>query len=297
VVDSSTEKVYTFIGYSGDTGNSNPSYINIFPAAALGSAGPGAPSVSNYGAGVPFPNGASGGIANPTSSYMRLGSFDNLYYEGTGTTGNIYVCENGVLYQIPLATVTATTPVVNVYSTPVTTAGTASACAPVTEFVGTKVATTLSAAISTTGATTIHVTSSTGIASNDFLQIDSEIMQVTSGVGTTLTVTRGQQGTSAATHANGAATRDIKDWLFTAVAGGASGSGTTAAGCTGACVFNYQVMGAGTTGNPTAGMNAAGGTSGIVIDTSSTAINGAEEIYYTPLSGTSAIQMSQAALQ
>ncbi len=296
VVDSSAEKVYTFIGYSGDGTNNNPSYINIFPAAALGSAGPGVPSVSNYGTGVPFPNGASGGTANPTTSFMRIGSFDNLYYEGTGTTGNIYVCENGVLYQIPLATVT--TPVVNVYSTPVTTAGTASACAPVTEFLGTKVATTLSAAITTTTTTTIHVTSGTNILNNDFLQIGSEIMQVTLGGGTTsLTVTRGQQGTSAATHANGAATQDIKDWLFTAVAGGASGNATTAAGCTGACVFNYEVMGVGTTGNPTAGLNVAGGTSGIVIDTSSTAINGDEEIYYTPLGGTSAVQVSQAALQ
>ncbi len=293
VVDSSAEKVYTFIGYSGDGANNNPSYINIFPAAALGSAGPGVPTVSNYGTGVHF---ANGGTNNPTTSNMRLGAFDNLYYEGTGTTGNIYVCENGVVYQIPLATVG--TSVVNTYSTPVTTPGTASACAPVTEFLSTKVATTLSAAITTTGQTTIKVTSGTNIANNDFLQIDSEIMQVTSGGGmTSLTVTRGQQGTSAATHANGAATLDVKDWLFTAVAGGASGSATTAAGCTGACVFNYQVMGVGTTGNPTAGLNVAGGTSGIIIDTSSTAINGDEEIYYTPLGGTSAVQVSQGSLQ
>ena len=103
VVDSSAEEVYTFIGYSGDPGNTgHPSYINIFPAAALGSAGPGVPSVSNYGTGVHF---ANGGTNNPTTSNMRLGAFDNLYYEGTGTTGNIYVCENGVVYQIPLATV------------------------------------------------------------------------------------------------------------------------------------------------------------------------------------------------
>jgi hypothetical protein len=293
VVDSSAEKVYTFIGYSGDTGHTgNPSYINFFAAAALGQAGSGTGG-TNYGTGVPF---ANGGTHNPATSNMPIGSFDNLYYEGTGTTGNIYVCENGVLYQIPLATIT--TPVVNVYSTPVTTPGTASACAPVTEFVGTKVATTLSAAITTTTTTTIHVTSGTNIANSDFLQIDSEIMQVSSGGGSTsLTVTRGQQGTSAATHANGAATQDIKDWLFTAVAGGASGSATRAAGCTGACVFNYQVMSAGTTGNPTAGLNSTGGTSGIIIDTSSTAISGDEEIYYTQLGGTSAIQVSQAGLQ
>lgn len=294
VVDSSAEKVYTFIGYSGDTGHTgNPSYINIFAAAALGQAGPGAGG-TDYGTGVPF---ANGGNHNPATSFMRIGSFDNLYYEGTGTTGNLYVCENGFVYQVPLATVI--TPVVNVYSTPVTTASTASACAPVTEFLGTKVATTLSAAITvTTSPAVIHVTSGTSIANADFLQIDSEIMQVSSGGGTTtLTVTRGQQGTSAATHANAVATQDIQDWLFTAVAGGASGSATRAAGCTGACVFNYQVMGAGTAGNPTAGLNSTGGTSGIIIDTSSTAITGDQEIYYTPLGGTSAVQVSQAALQ
>ena len=295
VVDSSAEEVYAFIGYSGDPGHTgHPSYINIFPAAALGGTGSGAGS--GFGNAVYF---ANGGTNNPTTSNMRTGAFDNLYYEGTGTTGNLYVCENGVVYQVPLATVTATTPVVNTYSTPVTTPGTASTCAPVTEFLGTKAATTLSAVISTTTSpTVIHVTSGTNIANNDFLQIDSEIMQVSSGGGTTsLTVTRGQQGTTAATHANGAATQDIKDWLFTAVAGGASGNATTAAGCTGACVFNYQVMGAGTTGNPTAGLNSIGGTSGIVIDTSSTAINGDQEIYYTQLGGTSAIQASQAGLQ
>ncbi len=294
VVDSSAEKVYAFVGYSGDPGHTgNPSYINIFPAAALGQAGSGAGG-TDYGTGVYFSNG---GTHNPNTSFMRIGSFDNLYYEGTGNTGNLYVCENGVVYQVPLATV-ATTVVVNTYSTPVTTPGTASACAPVTEFLGTKVATTLSAAITTTGQTVITVTAGTNIANGDFLQIDSEIMQVSSGGGTTsLTVTRGQQGTSAATHANGAATQDIKDWLFTAVAGGASGNAATAAGCTGACVFNYQVVGAGTTGNPTAGLNSTGGTSGIIIDTSSTAINGDQEIYYTPLGGTSAVQVSQAGLQ
>jgi hypothetical protein len=293
VVDSSAEEVYAFIGYSGDAAHTgHPSYINIFPAAALGGTGSGAGS--GFGTGVYF---ANGGVDNPATSNMRAGAFDNLYYEGTGTTGNIYVCENGVMYQIPLATVT--TPVVNTYSTPVTTPGTASTCAPVTEFLGTKVATTLSAAITTTTSpTVIYVTSGTNIANNDFIQIDSEITQVSSGGGTTsLTVTRGQQGTTAATHADGAATQDVQDWLFTAVAGGASGNATTAAGCTGACVFNYQVMGVGTTGKPTAGLNSTGGTSGIIVDTSSTAINGDEEIYYTQLGGTSAVQVSQAGLK
>jgi hypothetical protein len=182
---------------------------------------------------------------------------------------------------------------VNVYNTPVSAVGTAATCSPVTEFLGVKVATTLSAAITTTGATTAHVTSGTSIANNDYIQVDSEIMKVSAGGGTgTLTVARAQVGTSAATHLNGATTQDVQDWLFTSV----DGSGNTA-GCTGACIFNYNVIGAGTTGTPTTGLAAAGGTSGIVIDTSSTAITGDEEVYYTLLGGTSAIQASQAGLQ
>ncbi|HYB76654.1 MAG TPA: hypothetical protein VEE85_00505 [Candidatus Bathyarchaeia archaeon] len=43
---------------------------------------------------------------------------------------------------------------------------------------------------------------STGTATNDYLQVDSEIMQIAAGGGTTnLTVTRGQLGTTAASQA------------------------------------------------------------------------------------------------
>lgn len=74
----------------------------------------------------------------------------------------------------------------------------------------TPVVTTLSAAISTTGATSISVTSGAGITNSDFIQIDNEILQVTAGGGTTtLTVTRGQQGTTAATHVSGAGVTDF----------------------------------------------------------------------------------------
>jgi len=61
--------------------------------------------------------------------------------------------------------------------------------------------TTLSAAIVSTSATSISVASGAGITNNDYIQIDNEILQVTAGGGTTsLTVTRGQKGTTAATH-------------------------------------------------------------------------------------------------
>jgi hypothetical protein len=70
--------------------------------------------------------------------------------------------------------------------------------------------TTLSAAISSTSATSASVTSGTGIANNDFLQIDNEIVQVTAGGGTTaLTISRGQKGTTAATHSSGAGVVDF----------------------------------------------------------------------------------------
>lgn len=70
--------------------------------------------------------------------------------------------------------------------------------------------TTLTAAITTTTATAITTASATGFPSSIvnggyFIQIDSEVMLVTAGAGTTsLTVTRGQFGTTAATHSNSA---------------------------------------------------------------------------------------------
>ncbi|MGW2692342.1 hypothetical protein ACWC3Y_10825 [Streptomyces sp. NPDC001296] len=68
-------------------------------------------------------------------------------------------------------------------------------------------ATTLSAAISTTGATSISVTSASGFpgSGNYNIQIDSEVMTVTGGQGTTTwTVTRNVNGSTATTHSNGA---------------------------------------------------------------------------------------------
>jgi hypothetical protein len=71
--------------------------------------------------------------------------------------------------------------------------------------------TTLSAAITTTDGTSISVASATGApASGDFvIIIDSERMLVTAGHGTTTwTVTRGYDGSTAATHLNGATVTD-----------------------------------------------------------------------------------------
>lgn len=58
--------------------------------------------------------------------------------------------------------------------------------------------------------TTVTVSSGTGITNNDYLQWEAEIVQVTSGGGTgTLTIARGQLGTTAASHASGTTLNDI----------------------------------------------------------------------------------------
>ena len=68
------------------------------------------------------------------------------------------------------------------------------------------ITTTLSANI-TAAQTTITVNSGASIANNDVLLVDAEQMQVTAGGGTTsLTVTRGFNGSTAATHLGGLAT-------------------------------------------------------------------------------------------
>ena len=68
---------------------------------------------------------------------------------------------------------------------------------------------TLGAAISSTTTTTITVaTAALTAAKGDLLIVDSELMEVASGEGTTsLTVTRGRHDTAAATHTNGATIR------------------------------------------------------------------------------------------
>lgn len=78
--------------------------------------------------------------------------------------------------------------------------------------------TTLSAAITLTNATSITVRDALGFASsletNDVIQVDSEFMLVTGGLGTTSwTVTRGYASSTAATHLNGATvSRIIRSW-------------------------------------------------------------------------------------
>jgi len=72
-------------------------------------------------------------------------------------------------------------------------------------------ASTLSAAIATTGATSLTVTSAASFPTggNFRIIVDSEIMLVTAVAGTTFTITRGQESTTAATHTNGAAVNEL----------------------------------------------------------------------------------------
>jgi hypothetical protein len=200
---SGTDSVYQFVGYSDDTGHNRPSYINLFTTTGTNSIVGG----TSFGTSIYFTNGSTSSRPAGTSTIMYAGTFDNTYFTGSGNTGNIYACADGVLYQIPLATIT--TPTVYAYSTPTSAADT---CSPVTEFYNSS-------------------------SSNDY--------------------------------------------LFMSVAADAIASGGST--CTGACVFNYIAPTSSTThtGTPTAGLSAAGGTSGIIIDNAGS--GGGSEIYFTSI--------------
>src|SRR5271170_691871 len=100
------------------------------------------------------------------------------------------------------------------------------------ELFGNNCQTTLAAAIPSTSATTLTVTSngtagtpggfpSTG---NFRILIDSEYMLVTSVSGTTWTVSRGIEGSVAATHANGVqVTQIVTAGALAAIGGGGGG--------------------------------------------------------------------------
>jgi hypothetical protein len=292
IVDPVAEHIYAFIGYSGDT--NNPSYINSFPVTGTGSI----VTSGSYGSPtLAFPNGTAtnGNFKPTTSSIMRAGTFDDRYFATSAASGFIYTCVDGNLYQVTMPGLTIGTSAP--YNTPVSASTT---CSPVSEFLGAKVNTTLSVALSSGTQTYVCVASTSGMFANDYIQIGSEIMEVTGFTGTACSsgsrvdVTRGLDGTTAGTsYAVGTAVQDINgDWIFLTVA--ASGTGT---GCTGACLYNYNVLNAGTTGTATAGFQLPSGdttgTSGIVIDNLSTSQVGAQMLYYSTQGGDAGVQASQ----
>lgn len=87
--------------------------------------------------------------------------------------------------------------------------------------------TTLSAAIASTSINQFRVASTTGFtAGSSYIMVDKELMSVNSVSGTTITVTRGYEGTLASTHASGATVYAGNATLFYAV--DPQGSCTTA---------------------------------------------------------------------
>jgi hypothetical protein len=92
--------------------------------------------------------------------------------------------------------------------------------------------TTLSAAITSTIGTSLSVASASGFPSSAQyrIRVDNELMLVTAGAGTTTwTVTRGLEGTTAATHSNGATVTQVltKRGAYNVVGGINNQTGTT----------------------------------------------------------------------
>lgn len=241
VVDSSAEYVYMFIGdgcSDGTTGNPviYSSYVNVFAAGT-------ALSGTSYGHNNAQFNNQS---TNDLKTVQYHGIFDNTYYSGSGNTGNLYACVNGVLYQFEMAKLSTTTQVTHttspgysVYDTPASAVSDAATCSALTEYYNT--------------------------------------------------------GTST-------------DYLFFSLQANGSTVGTTS--CTNGCILNYDITSAGTTGNPSDALQAAGGTGGIIIDNSGSG-TGESQVYFGSLSnescagngttgsgtGSCAVQASQSALQ
>ena len=133
------------------------------------------------------------------------------------------------------------------------------------------------------------MTSATGFATGDYIQIDSEIMLVGTVAGNSLPLTRHQLGTTAAIHANGAGVLDIQDWVFMSLQAGGS-----ATGCSTGCLYNFNVTSGATTGTPASTPLAeSGGTSGMVVDNLTTSQTGGGEIYFSTITGDTAVQATQ----
>ena len=195
----STPLVYVTVGDNNQNAGNNSvdRFATNFAAASLG-------TFVTLGAAV-------------LTSVVYDGDFDNTHYSGTGATGNLYVCGTHTagtapsLFRVAIATFTGTA------TTVVSPTSGAATCSPATEFLNTGsggsavttltnttlASTTLNGTI-TVGATAVTVTSAAGMAVGDYVLIDSELMYITVIAANTLTVTRGQLGTTGAAHTTGA---------------------------------------------------------------------------------------------
>jgi hypothetical protein len=121
LVDSTTEKVYCFA--SADASGGGSSGVFQFPATF---------AAGSTGTEVKVGTGATGNSTTP--NVMFAASFDNTYFNTSGSSGNLYTCGNFGgnlnLYRIPITN--------NVMGTPVTGPTLVSApnnyCSPITEF-------------------------------------------------------------------------------------------------------------------------------------------------------------------
>jgi len=192
---------------------------------------------NTFGAGTSATESATVSTSNPsTSTILYAGSFDNLHYDIGGSGGNMYVCGvhhtglDPALFQVAMNT-TFGSSVTEAEAIVADTSGFVP-CSPVTEFLGSKANTTLSAAISsvpsdttlaaainhttnptatslngtiTAAATSVAVSSATNIAAGDYISVGTEYMYVSAKSNNTLTVTRGANGSTPATHTTGSA--------------------------------------------------------------------------------------------
>jgi hypothetical protein len=270
LVDSTTEMVYVFVGDDENTNTTgagprdcdNATGCNgVFQfAAGNTTSGTGvctSSSATSWGTATNCGNESVFGVGN-TSTVLYDGSFDQVYYSGTGTTGNLWACgaTGTPAPKLMYTTMSAFVPSGDVIGiatnaiNPLTGAGvgvgTAATCSPVTEIYGTD------------------------------------------------------------------ATTD--DYIFLSVTndGNQTGTACSGTGAAGACLYNFLVSTNGTSTATvtaaTAGLAVAGGSSGIVIDNTSTS-SGASQIYFSSLSneactgngttgngtGGCAVQASQAA--
>jgi len=263
IVDPSVGKVYVFVTQSTNSlGGGNHNGVAQFSTGFGSGANP-----------DKFVVGSGSGSSVPT----QVGTFDDAYYSSSNATGNLYVCwpANG-LAQIPVSSGVMAT---STSSVPSLTTN-KNACSPVSEILSVDASSTInqSGGINAS-ATSVTITSATGFDNSEYIEIDQEKMLVSAIGGNTLTITRAQLGTAGAVHANGAKVNHIHDRVFVSVA--TNGNQT---GCAGACVYSFDVTNMAALSSASAGLAAAGGTSGIIIDNAVTTTTGASQVYYSTLS-------------
>jgi hypothetical protein len=326
VIDSSAEKVYVVVGDDANTSTSGSfscatatGCSGVFQFSATNTTIVGSATACDATSATAWPSGANCGeeAVLGVGSYPNMydGTFDNVYYNGSGTTGYLWECSpanpGGTDITPRLSAVALQTGGGIVTSGDVIGAGTVTiaisaltsntsgvACSPVTEFYNTGNPSTVTAINEaggiTAGATGVTVTSSTGIAAGNYIEIGAEDILVTAIAGNTLTIVRGQIGTTAATHADGSViTIPAVDYLYLSVTenGNVTPAALTCTGTSGACLYSIAVgtsAGSHVAGGmaPTNGLGSAGGTTGIVVDNFLTTA-GESQIYYSNLGNAS----------